>query len=81
MAEIIEEGAVRVPGWMRALSVIVGIIAIIAAIIVLIYPAIAIATLVTLLAIGLLLIGIERLIIGLSGRTYRPVVHRKGVPT
>ena len=80
MVEVIEEGAVRVPGWMRALSAIVGIISIIAAILVLVYPAIAVATLVMLLAIGLLLIGIERLVIGISGRTYRPVVQRKGVP-
>lgn len=78
MAETIEESAVEMPGWMRALSIIVGIISIVAAIIVLIYPAIAVATLVMLLAIGLLLMGIERLAIGLSGRAYRrPIVHRR----
>ena len=78
MAEIIEErDIVRVPGWMRALAIIVGIISIIAAIIVLVYPAIAVATLILLLAIGLLLLGIERLAIGISGRPYRPVAHRR----
>ncbi|MCX9011581.1 MAG: DUF308 domain-containing protein [Candidatus Methanoperedens sp.] len=77
MAETIEEGAAQMPGWMRALAIIVGIISIIAAIIVLLYPAIAVATLITLLAIGLLLIGIERLAIGISGRPYRPAAHRR----
>ncbi len=82
MAEmIIEEEAVQIPGWLRALSITVGIIAIVDAIIVLVYPAIGLATLIMLMAIGLLLIGIERIILGLSGRMYRPVVHRKGVPT
>jgi uncharacterized membrane protein HdeD (DUF308 family) len=68
---------IEMPGWMRALSVIAGIIAIIMAIIVLIYPAIAVATLVALLATGLLLIGIERLVIGISGIMYSPVAHRR----
>ncbi len=79
MAEIIEEGVVvvEIPGWMRTLAIIVGIVSIVAAIIVLIYPAIAIATLIALLAVGLLLMGIERLAIGISGRTYRPVAHRR----
>jgi|GEM_PF-6809498 len=78
MAETIEERDVKLPGWMRALAIIVGIISIVAAIIVLLYPAIAVATLMMLLAIGLLLIGIERLAIGISGRAYRrPIVHRR----
>lgn len=81
MAETIEEGAVELPGWMRALAIIVGIISIVAAIIILIYPAIAVATLITLLAIGLLLMGIERLAIGISGRAYRRPVARRRVTT
>ncbi len=68
---------IEIPGWMRTLAIIVGIASIVASIIVLIYPAIAIATLVMLLAFGLLLIGIERLANGISGRTYMPVAHRR----
>ncbi len=68
---------IEIPGWMRTLAIIVGVASIVASIIVIIYPAIAIAILVMLLAFGLLLIGIERLANGISGRTYIPVAHRR----
>ncbi|HEY9206527.1 MAG TPA: DUF308 domain-containing protein [Candidatus Methanoperedens sp.] len=78
MAETLEEPeAVRLPGWMRWLAIISGIISIIAAIVVIVNPLIALRTLVILFAIALLFIGIERLIAGISGKSYRLIAHRR----
>jgi uncharacterized membrane protein HdeD (DUF308 family) len=58
------------PGWARALAVVVGIVSIILGIVVLIFPGLAILTLVFLLAIAFLFIGIDRLIAGITGHPY-----------
>lgn len=80
MAETLEEPeAVRLPGWMRWLAIISGTISIIAAIVVIVNPVIALRTLVLLFAVALLFIGIERLIVGVSGKSYRLINHRRPV--
>lgn len=72
-----EAEAIQLPGWMRALAIISGIISIIAAIVVIVNPLIALRTLVILFAVALLFIGIKRLIAGISGKSYRLNVHRR----
>ncbi len=61
------EQARKLPGWVRALAIVTGIISIVAAFIVLIYPAIGVAWLIVILAIGLLFNGIFRLAAGIPG--------------
>ncbi len=76
-----EAEAIQLPGWMRALAIISGIISIIAAIVVIVNPLIALRTLVMLFAVALLFIGIERLIVGISGKSHRLIVHRRAATT
>lgn len=58
------------PGWARALAIVVGIVSIILGIVVLLDPALGLLTLVFLLAIAFLFIGIDRLIAGITGHPY-----------
>jgi Short repeat of unknown function (DUF308) len=58
------------PGWARALAVVVGIVSLILGLVVLTYPGLAILTLVFLLAIAFLFIGIDRLMAGITGHPY-----------
>lgn len=60
----------RLPGWYRALAILVGLISIALAFVVLIDPALAVATLILLLGFALLVIGIDRLIAGVTGHPY-----------
>lgn len=57
----------QLPTWYRAFAVIVGIFSIALALIVLIEPLLALWLLIFLLALALLLMGIERLIAGITG--------------
>jgi uncharacterized membrane protein HdeD (DUF308 family) len=54
MAEVKEElkESIQMPGWMRSIAIISGIIAIIAAIVVIAYPAIGLRTIAVTLGIG-----------------------------
>jgi Short repeat of unknown function (DUF308) len=58
------------PGWARALAIVVGVISLILAVVVLAFPSLAILTLVFLLAIAFLFIGIDRLLAGITGHPY-----------
>lgn len=58
----------KAPVWLRALDVVLGLIAIILSIFVLVYPETAIVTLIFILSIALLIVGIARLIIGVSAK-------------
>lgn len=69
--------AVQMSGWMRAWSIIVGIIAIVLSIMVLFFPLFALETLILFLAIALLFIGIDRLISGIAGKMYRPAGYER----
>ena len=57
-ASISEPG---LPGWLRALGIVVGVLAIILWVIVLIYPAFGAALLIAFLAVGLIFHGIDRI--------------------
>jgi hypothetical protein len=58
----------KLPTWYRVLATIVGVMALISAVIVLADPVLAVWLLILLLAVGLLFIGMDRLVIGISGQ-------------
>jgi uncharacterized membrane protein HdeD (DUF308 family) len=58
----------KLPTWYRVLATIVGVMALISAMIVLADPVLAVWLLILLLAVGLLFIGMDRLVIGISGQ-------------
>lgn len=55
----------RSPGWMRAVQIVLGIIAVVLSSIALFFPAIAFVSVVYILAVVLFFTGIERIVIGL----------------
>jgi uncharacterized membrane protein HdeD (DUF308 family) len=65
-----QTSSVRLPTWYRAVAVLVGIISIGAAFVVLIDPALGLATLVLILAFALLIIGIDRIVAGVTGHPF-----------
>ena len=66
------------PGWARALAIVVGIVSLILSVVVLTYPGLALLTLVFLLAIAFLFIGIDRLIAGITGHPYYWLMPLRG---
>ncbi len=58
----------KAPGWLRALDIVFGLIAIALSIVVLLYPELAILTLIFLLSVALLIIGIARIIVGIFAK-------------
>lgn len=58
------------PGWARALAIVVGVVSLILGIVVLLNPSLALLTLVFLLAIAFLFIGTDRSIAGITGHPY-----------
>jgi len=63
------------PGWVRALRIIFGLIAIIAAFYVLVSPGLAVYTLTLLLAFAMMMIGVSRLVRGLTHNLFS-TAHR-----
>lgn len=53
------------PGWMRAVQIVLGVIAVVGSIIALVFPAITTFTVVYILGIVLIFVGIERILIGI----------------
>ena len=60
--------SVKLPTWYRVLATIVGVLCMVSALIVLTDPVLAVWLLILLLAMGLLFIGMDRLVIGISGQ-------------
>ena len=58
------------PTWYRALALIVGLISIALAFVVLLYPGIALATVVLLLGFFFFVVGIDRVVAGVTGHPY-----------
>jgi hypothetical protein len=58
----------KLPTWYRVLATIVGLMSIALALVVLVAPVLAVWLLIFLLAFGLLFIGMDRLVIGISGQ-------------
>jgi uncharacterized membrane protein HdeD (DUF308 family) len=62
------------PTWYRALAVIVGVFSISLAIIAMAFPGLALWLLIFLLGFALLMIGIDRIITGISGHPYSVMI-------
>jgi hypothetical protein len=63
-------GSAKLPMWYRVLATIVGVMAIGLAMVVLVAPVLAVWLLIYLLAVGLLFIGMDRLVAGISGHPF-----------
>lgn len=59
--------AVKLPTWYRVLAAIVGVLSIVLAVIVLVWPGLAVWMLIFLLAFALFWVGIDRLVMAISG--------------
>jgi uncharacterized membrane protein HdeD (DUF308 family) len=77
-----QSAAAKLPTWYRALAVLVGLISIALAFVVLIDPVLAVATLILLLGFALLVIGIDRVVAGITGHPFgwMPVAMPKTGP-
>ena len=76
----VEVGRVSVPDWARALAVIVGVLSLIAGFLVLIFPGLGILAVVYVLAFALMMLGVERLAMGITGQAYG-VKKKEQTPT
>ena len=59
---------IKVPGWLRALAVILGLVAVLLSSVVLIFPDLAVLTLILVLSFALLVIGIARICVGIFAK-------------
>jgi len=73
-----QPSSLTLPNWYRGLAIVVGLISIVLAFIVLLDPVLAVATLILILAFALLIIGVDRLIAGVTGH---PVGGLMGGPS
>lgn len=78
MEQEVQMGRVRMPGWARALAVVVGVISLIAGFLVLVFPGLGLLVVVYFLALALLMLGVDRIALGLSGHTYEIKVAKPG---
>jgi hypothetical protein len=62
----------KLPDWYRAIAILVGVVSIALAFVVLAFPGLAVLTLVFLLALALLVIGVDRLMAGITGHPWGP---------
>jgi uncharacterized membrane protein HdeD (DUF308 family) len=83
MSKMVQETreSVHLPIWMRVLAIVVGVISIGAGLVAFLFPLVAVETLALLFSIALVILGVERLAVGISGKTYRVVTHRLQKPT
>ena len=67
----------KLPGWARALAIVVGLVSLLAGFVVLAFPALGLLFVVYLLAFALILLGIERLGMGITGHAYAVAAKNK----
>lgn len=65
-----EREPMTLPRWARTFAIVVGVVSIIAGFLVLVYPGLGLLAVVRLLAFALILLGVERLAMGISGHSY-----------
>ncbi len=65
-----QSSSVMLPMWYRGFAVVVGLLSILLAVIVLVDPALGLFALVFLLAFALMIIGIDRLVAGITGHPF-----------
>jgi len=64
----------KLPTWYRAFAVTVGLLSIVLALVVLVEPLLALWLLIFFLAFALLLMGIDRLVAGVTGHPFRQMM-------
>jgi len=67
----------KLPGWARALAVVVGLVTLVAGFLVLVFPALGVLFVVYILAFALILLGVERLGMGITGHAYTVTAKSK----
>jgi uncharacterized membrane protein HdeD (DUF308 family) len=67
----------KMPGWARALAVVVGLVTLAAGFLVLMFPALGLLFVVYILAFALILLGVERLGMGITGHGYTVAAKSK----
>ncbi len=72
-----EVKSLKMPGWARALAVVVGLVTLVAGFLVLVFPALGILFVVYMLAFALILLGVERLGMGITGHAYTVTARSK----
>jgi uncharacterized membrane protein HdeD (DUF308 family) len=70
MEEKIQMGRAKMPGWARALAVVVGVISLIVGFLVLVFPGLGFLLVAYFIAFALLMLGADRIATGISGHTY-----------
>lgn len=60
----------KLPTWYRVVAIIVGVLSIVLSLIVLIEPGLAVWLLIFLLALAMMFIGMDRLVVGISGHPF-----------
>ena len=60
----------KLPNWSRALAIVVGLVSLVAGLLVLAFPALGLLFVVYMVAFALVLLGIERLGMGITGHAY-----------
>ena len=63
-------GKVSLPNWARTLAVIVGLLSIVAGFLILVFPGLGVLAVVYILAFALMMLGVERLAVGITGQAY-----------
>ena len=66
----VEMGKVSLPDWARTLAVIVGLLSIVAGFLILVFPGLGVLAVVYILAFALMMLGVERLAVGITGQAY-----------
>jgi hypothetical protein len=72
-----EVQSLKIPGWARALAIVVGLVSVLAGFVVLAFPALGLLFVVYLLAFALILLGVERLGMGITGHAYTVAAKSK----
>ena len=75
-----EAETVSLPNWARTLAAIVGILSLIAGVLVLVFPGLGVLAVVYLLAFALIMLGVERLAMGITGHAQR-IKMKEQTPT
>ena len=66
----VEVGKVSLPNWARTLAAIVGVLSLVAGFGILVFPGLGVLLVVYVLAFALIMLGVERLAMGITGQAY-----------
>ena len=66
----VEVGKVSLPNWARTLAAIVGVLSLVAGFGILVFPGLGVLFVVYVVAFALIMLGVDRLAMGITGQTY-----------